>query len=47
MPRRLTRLAGALAAAVARREPMLFVYPDLGAGARWEVTTALPRKWIA
>jgi Resolvase, N terminal domain len=40
---RLTRLA----AAVARREPMLFVYPDLGAGARWEVTTARPRKWIA
>jgi hypothetical protein len=43
----LTGLADALAAAVGRSEPMLFVYPHLGAGARWEVTTALPREWIA
>jgi hypothetical protein len=43
----LTGLADALAAAAARSEPMLFVYPVLGAGARWEVTTALPREWIA
>jgi hypothetical protein len=42
----LTGLADVQAAAVARREPIVVVYPNLGGGARWEGATALPREWI-
>jgi hypothetical protein len=42
----LAGLACALAAAAVRSEPVLFVYPVLGAGADWEITTALPREWL-
>jgi hypothetical protein len=43
----LTGLANTLAAAVARSETTLFVYPAMGAGGRWEITAALPREWFA
>ncbi len=44
----LVGLAGALAHATRRGEPVLFVYPgpSRGADLGWEVTTSLPREWI-
>jgi len=42
----LARLTGALAAATARSEPMLFIHAKLGAGGpNWETAAELPAEW--